>query len=79
MRELELTIKCWNIYGVFRNMNGFRYNKLHEQDFLNEIKDAKIFGLVETHHTDNDIDQLQLKGYCCYQVNRSKLKHGRKH
>ena len=77
MHISNLTVKAWNIYGIFKNINGFQYNKLH--DFINHIKDFQIFGLIETHHTSDDIDKLQLSGYKCYQSCRKKLKFGRKH
>ena len=36
-------------------------------------------GLIETQHTSDDIDKLQVLGYKCYQACRKKLKFGRKH
>ena len=79
MQLLNLTIKAWNVFGIFKNINGFQYNKLHDPDFIGHLKTFQIFGLIETHHTCDDIDKLQLYGYKCFQVCRKKLKFGRKH
>ena len=79
MKFTELLIQTWNIYGLFQNINGFKYNKLKDPDFFTHINKAKIFALVETQHTSDDIDQIQILGYKCYQVCRKKMKYGRKH
>ena len=47
--------------------------------FHEHIKKYQIFGLIETHHTSDDIDKLHILGYKCFQVCRKKLKFGRKH
>ena len=72
MQISNLTIKSWNIYGIFNN-------KLHDPDFIEHTKQFLIFGLIETHHTSDDIDKLQILGYKCFQSCRKKLKFGRKH
>ena len=74
----ELQILTWNIYGVFRNIDGERYSKLSDTEFLEQTSKYLLFGLIETQHTAEDVSQLQLPGYKCYQVCRSKLKRGRK-
>ena len=79
MHFSNLEVKAWNIYGIFKNINGFLYNKLQDHDFINHIKNYLIFGLIETHHTSDDIDKLQIFGYKCFQSCRKKLKFGRKH
>ena len=79
MQILELAIQCWNIYGIFTNINGFGYSKLDNPLFSEHIKNHQIFGLVETHHTSDDIDRIQILGYKCFQTCRKKLKFGRKH
>ena len=79
MHISNLTVKAWNIYGIFKSINGFQYNKLQDPDFIHHVNDFLIFGLIETHHTSEDIDQLQISGYKCYQTCRKKLKFGRKH
>ena len=79
MNILELSIQSWNINGIFTNINGFKYSKLDNPLFENLVNQHDIFGLIETHHTCDDIDKLQIRGYKCYQACRKKLKFGRKH
>ena len=79
MRISEISIQCWNIFGIFSNLNGFIYNKLHDPDFLKQTCNNHIFGLVETQHTSDDIDNLQILDYKCYQACRKKERFGRKH
>ena len=60
MREYnytDLPILSWNIHGVFTRCTGFRYNKLQSPYFLDVIKNAKVFALIETNHTAPEIDQ----------------------
>ena len=64
----DLPIVSWNIHGIFSRYSGFRYNKLHSPYFKDAIGDARIFGLVETHHIASEIDQIQLEGFTCYNV-----------
>ena len=73
----DLPIASWNIHGIFSRHSGFRYNKLHSPLFQKALGNAKIFGLVETHHVAADIDQLQLQGFKCYNVCRKKRRQGR--
>ena len=74
----NLQILCWNIHGLFMNVNGFRYNKLHLPSFWDEIGNVKIFSLIETHHLASEIDQIQIDGFKCFNVCRKKLsKFGR--
>ena len=68
MHISNLTVKAWNIYGIFKSINGFQYNKLHDPDFIDHIKDFLIVGIIETHHK-----------YKCYQSSRKKLQFGRNH
>jgi hypothetical protein len=68
MQNSEILIKSWNIYGIFKNINGFIYNKLHDPDFIEHVAKFKIFGLIESHHTADDIDKLQILGYKCFQT-----------
>ena len=80
MREYnytDLPILSWNIHGVFTQCTGFRYNKLQSPYFLDVIKNAKVFALIETHHTASEIDQIQLAGYKCFNVCRKKRQMGR--
>ena len=75
----EISIQCWNIFGIFTNLNGFTYSKLSNPDFLEHTSKHQIFGLTETQHTAGDIDNLQVENYKCFQVCRKKKKYGRKH
>ena len=79
MKIFELSIQCWNISGIFKNINGFKYSKLDDPLFLDTIRRHSIFGLIESQHTSDDIDKLQILGYKCFQSCRKKLKYGRKH
>ena len=73
----DLPIVSWNVHGIFSRHSGFRYNKLHSPFFKDAIGDAKLFGLVETHHVASEIDQIQLEGFKCYNVCRKKKRMGR--
>ena len=67
----DLQIVSWNVHGIFSRHSGFRYNKLHSSFFKDAIGDAKLFGLVETHHVASEIDQIQLEGFKCFNVCRN--------
>ena len=73
----DLPIVSWNLHGIFSRLSGFRYNKLRSPYFFEAINGAKIFSLIETHHTAEEIDQIQLDGYKCYNVCRKKRRLGR--
>ena len=73
----DLPIVSWNVHGIFSRHSGFRYNKLHSPFFQDAIGDARIFGLVETHHVASEIDQIQLEGFKCFNVCRKKKRLGR--
>ena len=60
MNCTELQIQSGNIFGLFRNINGFIYNKLNEPEFVQQTKKTNILGLIETHHTADDIDLIIL-------------------
>ena len=79
MKIFELSIQCWNVSGIFTNINGFKYSKLDNPLFFDHVSRHSIFGLIETQHTSDDIDKLQVLGYKCFQACRKKLKYGRKH
>ena len=73
----DLPIVTWNIHGVFQQLARFRHNKLHSPFFMEAIKGAKIFSIIETWHTATEIDQIQLSGYKCFNVCRKKRQYGR--
>ena len=79
MKISEISIQCWNIFGIFKNLNGFSYNKLQDPQLIENTHKHHIFGLVETMHTADDVDSLQVLGYKCFQVCRKKRRFGRKH
>ena len=73
-----MSIQCFNIHGIFSNINGFQYSKLESPIFKDIMKECIIFGLVETNHTSEDISKIQISGYKCFQVCRKQNKRGRK-
>ena len=68
----NLSITSWNIHGIFSNIHGFRYNKLHSPHFWDVIGDVKLFALIETHHVSTEIDQIQIEGFKCSNVCRKR-------
>ena len=72
MNCAELWIQCWNIFGIFKNINGHSYNKLEDPDFIETTQKYKIFGLLETQHVAEDIDKLEIPDFKCFQVCRKK-------
>jgi hypothetical protein len=75
----ELQILCWNLQGAFYNNDGDRYSKMHnDSDFIRHTNKYLIFGLLETHHSADDIHMMQISGYRCFQVCRKKLVRGPK-
>ena len=79
MNCTKLWRHSWSIFGAFKSINGFLYNKVHDQNLISHTKKAKILGLLETQHTADDIDKLQLLDYKCFQVCHKKKRLGRKH
>ena len=75
----EFQIQCWNVQGAFFNIDGDRYSKMHNSPFfVRHTSKYFIYGLIETHHTADDIHLMQVSGYRCFQVCRKKLKRGQK-
>ena len=61
--KLELKIQCWNVHGAFFNLDGDRYSKLHhDAEFSRHTSKYLIFGLIETHHSADDIALMQIPG-----------------
>ena len=78
-RKTQLQIQCWNVHGAFYNLDGDRYCKFsYDPEYVRHTSKYLLYGLVETHHTTEDVPLLQRQGYKCYQVCRKKLKRGRK-
>ena len=72
LKQCYLPILSWNINGIFRRINGFRYNKLDDPEFWNVVKNEKIFALIETHHTSDETDKLEITGFKCFSLCRKK-------
>ena len=69
-----LPILSWNINGIFKRINNFRYNKLDDPNFWDTVKHEKIFALLETHHTVDEIDKLEIEGFKCFSLCRPRDK-----
>ena len=52
----SISVQCYNINGIFNNINSFRYNKLHSPSFNSFLNDNRLFGLIKTHHSADEID-----------------------
>ena len=50
----------WNLKGYTSKLCG---NKLISEDFLNEVADCDVIGLVETHVHSKTLDELCIPGY----------------
>ena len=75
----ELKIGAWNLNSIWQNINSFKYNKLENPSVLNFICKSRIFGLLETHHTADQADKLQINGYKCYSLCRPKDKNKKRY
>ena len=75
----ELKIGAWNINSIWKNINSFKYNKLQNPDFINVIKNKRIFSLIETHHTADESDSLYIEGYKCFSICRPKPKNKKRY
>ena len=75
----ELGLGCWNIQGIWKRINSFRYNKLNDPCVLESLVRQKIFGLVETHHKSNEEPNLHIDGYKCFSTCRPKRKNVKHH
>ena len=56
----NLNVTFWNIQGIKSKIVG---NKLADPDFLNEVKNADIIGLAETHIHEEILDELIIPGF----------------
>ena len=57
---INLNVTFWNIQGIKSKILG---NKLADPDFLTEVKNADIIGLVETHIHEEILDELIIPGF----------------
>ena len=74
----QLDIGCWNIDGIWRRINSFRYNKLHDSYVQDIIAKNKIFCFLETHHIAGEEGDLHIDGYQCFSMCRPKDKTSKK-
>ena len=64
----QLGLTCWNINNFQQSVNKFKYNKLHNPTVLEILTKILIFGLIETHHTSDEIGKLHIDKYKCHSV-----------
>ena len=72
-----LTISCWNIHGLYNNVNGSRICKLDYPDFYKSVTDSVITCLQETHCSFND--NIEIDGYHVFNHVRPKSTGAKKH
>ena len=53
-----LTIGCWNIQGIYENINRVKINKLEDDLFLKTLKKFDILCLQETHIGPEDVPNV---------------------
>ena len=70
----EIGITCFNIHGIFQKINNFRYNKLVHPYVQNLYEKYKIVCLIETHHEQGHISDLQVQNFKCHSKCRPKSK-----
>ena len=75
----ELGITSWDINNFQQVINKYKYNKLHNPQTLNILTRSLVFGLIETHHTSEDIGKLHIEHYRCHSVCRPKSKNVKRH
>ena len=49
-----VTVGCWNIQGLYENVNGIKICKLNYPDFQNTLKKFDILCLQETHLSQDE-------------------------
>jgi hypothetical protein len=70
----EIGITSFNVHGIFKNINNFRYNKLVHPYIQNLFEKYKIVGLIETHHEQGQISDLDVQNFKCHSKCRPKAK-----
>ena len=78
-RVNEVGVGSWNIDGIWRRINGYRYNKLNDPFVLDQITRDKIFCISETHHIASEEGLLHIPDYKCFSICRPKDKNVRRH
>ena len=66
----DISIAFWNVDGLFTNVDGQRYCKLNNPQFVKPLKKSDILCFVETHCGMSDY--LHLDGYTIFQNRRPK-------
>ena len=75
----EIRISAWNIDGIWRRWNSFRYSKLNDPYVQKQLIKFKIFGLLETHHTAAEEGNLHIQNFKCFSLCRPKSKNVKRH
>ena len=70
----EISITSFNIHGLFQNINNFRYNMLVHPYVLKLFEKYKIVALLETHHEQSQISDLNVQNFKCHSKCRPKAK-----
>ena len=70
----EIGITSFNIHGIFKNINNFRYCKLALPYVKGLFEKYKIVGLLETHHEQGHISDLHVQNFKCHSKCRPKIK-----
>ena len=73
---LDINISFWNIHGFNSRLIG---SKLKDTDFLKEIRNSHIVGLVETHIHDDITDLLAIPGFKLFSHKNGKKKFEKQH
>ena len=71
-----LTVGCWNIQGVYENVNSVKINKLEDEFFLKVLRKFDILCLQETHLSPDD-DPSVCEDYVSVPHCRSRSKNNR--
>ena len=66
----DISNAFWNVDGLFTNVDGQRYCKLNNPQFVKPLKKSDILCFVETHCGMSD--NLHLDGYTIFQNRRPK-------
>ena len=73
----NVSLACWNIDGLFVNMNGHRFCKLDDDVFQSSISKLDIVCLIETHCGPQET--LTLSGFNIFHKHRPKSPNATKH
>ena len=71
----QIGIAVWNINSFKKKINNFSYNKLHDENVLEILVQNRIFCLLETHHTADEVGALHIEQFKCHSICRPKPKN----